>query len=163
MAIQIQGFNIGQDIALSMMSSAGDIFLAEQLGYVMDFDAEAEDIELKIVPISGGGVPIIQDIPCGWRGSIMFTRFGPALTQLAIDLSDAYHDQGIIQQFLMMGNVLNRNGQIDEYIFQGLQFVKPRFGNFRTDKEVDQRIDFRASRLRSAGSSVQFLPNLLAA
>lgn len=162
MPLSVQGFNIGTDISVVIQDSSGDIIYATDLGQLMDFDAEAEDIELKIVPISNGGVPIIQDIPAGWRGSLMFTRVNGAFNQFRIDTENAFFDSGLIQQFTIQCSVLNRDLSVDEYQFIGVQFVKPRFGNFRADKEVDMRMDFRAARLLTTGASTPLL-SLLAA
>lgn len=162
MAVNVQGFNIGNDCTLVIQDALGDVVTVDTLGYLMDFDSESEDMELKIVPITGGGVPINQDIPAGWRGSISFTRYDGALDQFVSDIQNAYHDSGIITQFSILLSVLNRDGSIDVSLYSGVQFVKPRAGNFRTDKEVDMRLDFRASRRQTVGGAAPLLTNLAA-
>lgn len=163
MAINEGGFNIGQDASLVIQDSLGDIVLVDTLGHLMDFDSESEDVEIKITPISGNGIPIIQDIPNGWRGSISLTRFDGTLDQFISDIQDAYFNEGIIQQFTLLLSVLNRDGTVNESLYTGVQFVKPRAGNFRTDKEVDMRLDFRASRRFTVGATTPILTNLAAA
>lgn len=162
MTFALAGFNIGQDVSLVIQSSGGDIVQVSDLGHLMDFDADATDVKLKVIPITNGGLPINQTIPAGWRGSLMFTRVNGALTQFIIDTQNAFFDSGIIQQFSLMASVVNRDSTVDEYLWSGVQFEDGKFGNFRTDKEVDQRLNFTASRLNTTGVSVSILTSLLA-
>jgi hypothetical protein len=160
MAVTVAGFNIGTDAAVSISDQYGDIFPASSLGHIMEFDAESEDTEIKIVPLTGGGVPIYQTIWSGVRGHLMFTRNTGALTLMIIELMNAYHDSGIIPQFSMTLTVLNRDGTTDEYLFSGVQWIRPRFGNFRATKEVDERLEFRASRITATGGLSALLSEL---
>lgn len=160
MANTISGFNIGTDLSVVISDQFGDIFPAELLGHVMEFDSESEDTELKIVPITNGGVPVYQTIWSGVRGRIMFTRTNGALTNMVIALMSAYHDAGLIPSFSITGTVMNRDGSIDEYMWTGVQWVRPRFGNFRATKEVDEQLEFRASRIIGTGSFTSLLSGL---
>ncbi len=156
----INAFNIGTDVSLVLADQFGDIIPAESLGHIMEFDSESEDTEIKIVPLTGGGVPIYQTIWSGIRGHLMYTRNTGAFSRMVIDLMSAYHDAGLIPQFSITETVLNRDGTTDEYMYLGVQFVRPRFGNFRAVKEVDERIEFRASRLIGTGGLAPFLTGL---
>jgi len=93
----------------------------------------------------------------------MITRTGPTFQQLFMDLMESYYLQGMIPQFSLGLHVRNRNGTVDEYLYSGLQFSRPRFGNFRGTKEVDMRTDFHASLLQGTGPSQVFLAGLVAA
>lgn len=139
------GFNTGVDSAIIIADAFGDVFPAEALSHLMEFDAESEDVELKIIPITGGGVPIYMTIWAGIRGHLMFTRVSGAMQSLILELMSDYFDSGLIRYFSITQNVQNRDGSIDGYLYSGVQFVRPRFGNFRATKEVDMRLEFRAS------------------
>lgn len=160
MPATINGFSIGTDISISISDQFGDLFPAESLGHVMEFDSESEDVELKIIPITNGGIPVYQTIWSGVRGRLMFTRTNGALSSMIIGLMTAYHEAGLIVNFGITGTVMNRDATTDEYMWVGVQWVRPRFGNFRATKEVDEQLEFRAQRLISTGGATPFLGNL---
>jgi hypothetical protein len=156
----INGFNVGTDASLVISDQYGDLFPAESLGHLIDFESETIDHELEVIPITLGGVPIFQTIWAGAQGKMSFARYNGGLTNMILALSQAYFTQGIIPQFSITLNILNRDGSIDEYLFQGVQWNRPRFGNFRAQKEVDQSIDFKASQMIVMGGATSFLANL---
>jgi hypothetical protein len=163
MAVTVQGFNIGTDASVTISDSFGDVFTANDLGYLMDFDSEADDSEIKITPITGGGVPVFQTVWNGGRGRLMYTRMNGNFQQMILDLMAAYYSSGIIPQFALSLSVLNRDSSVDEYLYTGMQFTKPKFGNFRALKEVDQAVDFVWSQCVATGGLTAFLTNLAAA
>lgn len=160
MGVNLQGFNVGTDSTITISDQFGDVFPADLLGHVMDWEMESEDTELKIVPISNGGVPIYQTIPGGYRGKCSLTRVNGNLQAMVAELWNAYHADGIITQLSISQNVLNRDGTIDEYLWSNVQIAKPRFGMFRHEKEVDMSFDIRASLLTVAGGTAAFLTGL---
>lgn len=163
MSFNINGFNVGTDFSATVLSNIGITFPLDNFGLLMEADMESMDREIDVVPISGGGVPVFQTIWAGLRGRFMFTRQNGNLQQAIADLMAAYHGAGIIPNFTVMCSVLNRDGSIDEYILTGVQFSKPRFGNFRSEKEVDMQIEFRASLMVTTGSAATFLGSVLSA
>jgi hypothetical protein len=158
----VNGFNVGTDFSAAISDSLGDIFTAEDLGHLTEFDSAAEDSPLKVVPIDNGGIPIFQTIWSGVSGNMMFVRAGPSVNQLIIDLMQGYHYAGIIPQFAIAVNVRNRDGTVDEYLYSGVQFSKPSFGNYKGVKEVDMKIGFVASMLQTTGSQASFLAGVSA-
>jgi hypothetical protein len=156
----INGFNIGVDASITIADSFGDIFPAEALGHVMEFDSESEDVEVKVVPISFGGVPIYQTLFSGIRGRLMFTRVSGSFQSMIISLMNAYHDAGIMPFFSITQTVVNRDLSTDEYLYIGGQWVRPRFGNYRATKEVDLTLEFRAQRMIGTGGLTPFLVGL---
>ena len=164
MAINGQaGYNVGTDASIVMQDNWGDTFPLTDLGHVMDIDTKATDTAIKIVPISNGGIPIHQVVWEGGTGSLMFTRVNANFQQMILDLMNAYHQNGIIPQFSLSLSILNRDGTVDEYLYTGVQFTKPDFGNFKAMKEVDQKVDFVWSQCVSTGGTAAFLAGLAAA
>lgn len=157
------GYNIGTDASVVVTDNYGDVFPLDSLGHVMDIDTEADDTAIKIVPISNGGKPVHQVVWAGGHGNFLFTRVNGNLQRMILDLMQAYHERGVIPQFALSINVLNRDGTVDEYLFTGVQFTKPRFGNFKAMKEVDQRLDFVWADCIATGGSQPFLQALAAA
>ena len=158
----VNGFNVGTDFSAAISDTLGDIFTAEDLGHLIEFDSMAEDTPLKVVPINNGGIPIFQTIWSGLSGTMVFVRAGPALNQLFIDLINGYHFAGIIPQFAIAANVINRDGSIDEFLYSGVQFSKPSFGSYKGVKEVDMKVGFVASLLQTTGSQAAFLAGVQA-
>jgi hypothetical protein len=157
MAFFVAGYNVGTDFSASMLDNFGDAFPLDAFGLMTEFESESLDKELEVIPINQGGVPVFQTIWAGVRGRMGFVRSNTNLTSLVIDLMQTYHKFGVIPIFTMAASVLNRDGSIDEYIYTGVQLSRPRFGNFRSEKEVDQAIEFRAGRLKRTGANGPFL------
>lgn len=163
MGIVFSGFNVGTDAAVVIADAFGDVFPAEALGLLMEFDSESTDRELEAVPISQGGIPVFQTIWAGGRGRMMFTRANGAMSNLVSTLMQAYYNSGLISQFTLSLAVLNRDGSIDDYLYTGVQLSRPRLGNFRSEKEVDMQIEFRWAQLILTASPAPALPALAAA
>jgi hypothetical protein len=156
----LNGYNVGADISLTISDAYGDVFPAEALSHLTEFDAESEDVEVKVTPISLGGVPIYQTIWYGIRGHMTFARVNGSFESMIISLMNGYYDQGLIPFFTISQTVRNRDGTLDEYMFMGCQWVRPRFGNFRATKEVDMAVEFRAQRVVGTGALAPFLGGL---
>lgn len=159
-ATTITGFNVGTDTRLAIQDQYGDVFTDSMLGHLMSFDSESEDTDLKITPITTGGVPIYQTIWNGMTGSLTFTRCNGAFQSMFMTLMSSYFNSGLISQFSMSQSVQNRDGSIDEYLFSGVQFSKPKFGSFKSVKEVDMRMNFKASQCQAIGTLSAFLSGL---
>ena len=158
-SLNINGYNVGTDIQLTIADAFGDVFPAEVLGHVMDFSSRSEDTLLKVTPISNGGIPIYQTIWAGHSGRMRFARVNGALQSMVVSMMDGYHRLGLIPQWIVTASILNRDGTIDEYAWSGLQWTKPSHGDYRHEKEVDMEIDFSASILRITGGYSPFLAN----
>lgn len=156
-AVNLSGYNVGSDASVTIGDQFGDVFPADLLGHLMEFDMESEDTELKIIPITNGGVPIYQTIPGGYMGNMQFARVNGNFQAMVSELWNGYHQQGLITQLSITVNVLNRDGSVDEYLFSNAQIKKPRFGNFRHEKEVDMRLGWSASLMTISGGASSFL------
>jgi hypothetical protein len=156
------GYNIGTDISVAVADDQGDAFPINALGHMMDFDSDADDTEIKIVPITNGGKPLFQTVWAGGHGRIMFTRVNGNLQSMIIELMAAYHNLGLIPQFSIATAILNRDSTVDEYLYAGVQWNKPKFGNYKALKEVDQALDFSWSDCVKTGGASLFLPNVAA-
>lgn len=159
----LQGFNIGTDASVTVTDSYGDSFPIDELGLMMNFESDYDDAEIKVVPITGGGIPIFQTTWAGGHGMIGFTRRNGNLEQMVLELVAAYHRLGLIPQFTLMTNVLNRDGSIDETIYTGVQWNKPKFGRYAALKEVDQGLGFSFGLATRVGGVTPFLAGLAAA
>lgn len=145
----INGFNVGSDVSFVLQDQFGDVLSAAMLGHLTEFDSESEDVPVKITPITTGGIPIFQTIWNGVRGHMRYTRVNGVFQQTFSDLMAAYYAVGVIPQMTLQAKVRNRDASVDSYIFLGLQMTRPRFGNFVSTREVDMRVEFRASTMVS--------------
>ena len=159
-ATYVNGFNVGTDVSFSFADQYGDLFSDDMLGHLTEFSSQSEDNVIKVTPISNGGIPIYQTIWNGNMGRLGFVRTGPAFTQLFIDLANGYHTAGVISQFTISANVRNRDGTVDSYLYQGVQFTQPRNGDFRSTRQVDLEVGFRASLLTATGTLGQLVAGL---
>lgn len=157
------GFSIGTDIGVAISDNYGDNFPVDSLGHMMDFDSAATSSVIKIVPITNGGKPIFQTVWEGGTGKIRFARVNGNLQAMVLELMDAYHSSGIIPVFSIATSILNRDSTIDEYLYTGVQWNTPNFGNYAAMKEVDQNLDFMWSNCVKTGGASAFLTGLAAA
>jgi hypothetical protein len=157
------GYNIGVDIGVAVTDNFGDAFPIDALGHMMDFDSAADDNEIKVVPITNGGKPIFQTVWVGGHGRITFTRVNGNLQAMVLELMSAYHNLGIIPVFSLATSILNRDSSIDEYLYTGVQFRTPHFGNYAALKEVNTGLDFSWSDCIKTGGPTSFLTELAAA
>ena len=146
--------------SVAISDAYGDVFPAEALGHLTDFNWASTDVLLTCVPISNGGVPIFQTIWQGVSGSMTFCRTNGLYAKIVAELMRAYHTQGIITQFSSSVEILNRNGTLDEYLLSGLQIHKNTFGNFRGIREVDFSFQWAASLLSVTGGATTALTSL---
>lgn len=156
----IQGYNVGTDVSFAIMDDFGDVFSDDMMGLLTEFDMRSTDIRMKVTPISNGGIPVNQVVPNGLRGTLTFARTGGAFQQMYIDLSNGYYGSGLIPQFYISMNVRNRDGSVDQYMINGVQFSDWNFGNFRGTKEVDLRLAIEASQMLGSGSLAMQLNNM---
>lgn len=154
------GYNVGTDIAVAVSDDQGDAFPIDALGHMLDFESEADETEIKIVPVTNGGKPLFQTVWNGGHGKITFARVTGNLQAMILELMAAYHGRGLIPQFAIATAVQNRDGSVDEYLYTGVQWKTPAFGNFKALKEVDQSLGFSWSDCVKTGGASVFLPGV---
>ncbi len=150
-------FNIGTDVSGTLADAYGDNFSLADLGNLMTINVTFDMQEIKIIPITNGGKPIYLSIPSGLTGSMEFTRVNGALTSLFTSLYDAFYNAGLLPHFSLSLNVLNRDGNVDEYLLPQLVLQRPDFGNFNRIEEVPQRLEFSGPTIVSVGTTPTIL------
>src|SRR5262249_20996269 len=157
MPLKINGFNVGQDLSLSIRDDRGTVVGAWQLGHMIDFDANADDVELKITPVTNGGLPLFDRSPNGWHGSINFVRADGTIANMFAAMDSNFYRFGRRTWFTMQTSILNRDGSVDKYSWTRCSFSRPKFGRFQADKEVDTGFNFRAQQMLNASGIVPLL------
>jgi len=150
-------FNIGTDISFVISDSYGDTFTADDLGDLLSINATFDLHMLKITPITNGGRPLYQAIPNGITGDMEFVRTNGNITSIFTVLYKAFYNEGLLPHFTLSVSVLNKGGQVDEYIFPDMVFHNPDFGLFSGIDEVRQKISFSCPTIESTTNIASIL------
>jgi len=158
--MNINGYNIGTDISLTMSNDFGDQFTAVSLGHLMRVEATMDFEQLKVTPITGGGLPLYEAVPNGASGTMEFTRYNGGMTAVFANLMNAFYNQGILPHWNIEVNVMNRDMTVDAYNFQGAVFSRPQFGNFDGIRETTQTLEFAFNRIAMPANVTSLIPAL---
>jgi hypothetical protein len=154
-------FNIGQDVSLSLQHlESGVVIPITAFGHLMEFDATQEDRDLIIIPITDGGKPKLNVVYQGWSGHMIFTRVNGIFTGLFAALEANFYNARQLSHFAIQATVLNRDGSTDQYLWSNTILHRATGGNWRADKEVDQRVEFRADSMVVTGGAGAIIPLL---
>jgi len=154
-------FNIGQDVSVVWQHlESGVVIPASAFGHLMEFDASQEDTVLKIIPITDGGRPKLNTVYHGWRGHMMFTRFNGNLTGVLGTLEANFYKARQLSHWNFQATVLNRDGTTDQYLWVNGVVTAGTQGNWRSDKEVDMRVEFQAESMQVTGGVGVLIPLL---
>lgn len=137
-------FNIGQDAYIAILDDEGNQIPLYGLGHVINFTATQDDVELKVIPIELGGLPLFATLPQGWTGKVSLVRYSNALDNVLAQIESDFYNNGVLHYFTIKLAITNRDGSVDQYTFHNVALSKGDFGNFQADKEVDQSFAFRA-------------------
>jgi hypothetical protein len=161
-SLTVNGFNIGTNITVTISDQFGDVFNAGDLGHLQEIGANFDMEMLKISPITRGGKPMYLAIPSGLSGTMRFTRFNGALTSMFTQLYQLYYNNGILPKFTITVSVINPDSTTDQYIFTGVVFSRPGFGDFQNIREVDQGFSWNAENCVSTSNLSSIVPALAA-
>lgn len=153
-------FNIGTDFSATISDDYGDTFPISDLGDLTDVDLTFDMHQLKVTPITNGGIPIYQSIPNGLSGNMTFVRVNGNITSMFTALYQAFYGEGLLPHFTLSIDVLNHGGQVDSYILPGLVFHNPDFGNFSGIQEVSQKLSFSAPTIQSTTNLASILAGI---
>jgi len=162
-SLTVNGYNIGTDVSVTISDQYGDTFNAGSLGHLRSIEATWDMENQKIQPITRGGKPLYLSIPSGMTGNMHFTRFNGALSSIFVELYQAFYSAGLLPKWTISCQVLNRDGTTDQYIFTGVVFGRPQWGNFADIREVDQTFEFNAENVISTSTLQGIVPALAAA
>lgn len=158
--LNLNGYNVGTDISVTISNDLGDVFPANNIGHMMRFESTFIFEELKIVPISNGGRPLFESIPNGITGSMEFTRYNGAQVGIWAALQSAFYDSGVLPHWTILAAVTNRDLTVDDYVWNGVVFSRPQFGNFDGIRDVTQSLEWSASYLSTPANFAALVPAL---
>lgn len=138
-------FNIGEDVSVTIQSSAGDNFPADMLGHLVDISAKFKDDHIQVKTISGGGNTLNEVVPRGVTGKMKFVRMDGSFGRLMVQIRQRFKEQGQRVAFTFQVQIRNRDGSVDNYLITGARIINPDVFNAAAGKEVDCGFDFEGS------------------
>lgn len=141
-------FNIGTDISGVISDDTGVTRNLDEFGHLVEVEARGAQHDVKISPISRGGIPLFQTLWAGGNGHLKYTRVFGALSYLWSAMMNNYYYLHRLPNFSMVLTMLNRDASVDEYLFSGMVLTSPTWGTGRGDKEVDQELHFNFQNCR---------------
>jgi hypothetical protein len=144
-------FNIGTDFSGVISDAFGTTRNLDEFGHLEEMEARAEQHDIKISPISRGGIPLFQTLWAGGSGHVRYTRVFGAISAVWVQLMNNYYYLHALPSFTIGTTMLNRDGSVDEYLFTGVVLTAPTWGNVRGDKQVDQELHFKFQNCQVVG------------
>lgn len=140
-------FNVGQDISVTITTSQGDTFSAEELGHLVDIDVDNEREMVRVKPCSNGGKVLRMGIPQGVKGKLTFARINSQLDKLRINADQLWYTSKIETTVSFQFLIQNRDGTTDSYMIQNASIGSGKMFGGKADKEVDQDLAFEAAQM----------------
>lgn len=138
-------FNTGVDLGVSIIDGSGSF--VDLGGEVTSFKATPNFKDIEVDPISNNGEPDYADVPSGWRGTFMVTRYNGALDNRQADQEELYHTTGDFPQYTITQRVRNKvDGSVNVYQFQRCTLRVEDPGDYKKDGDVPVTATFKASR-----------------
>jgi hypothetical protein len=141
----VGGFSVGRDISLVIVMGGGALL---PLGLITGFDAKPMTSEIKILGLDGKIRPLI--FPEGWGGSFKVTRQDSSLDDYWAGLEADYYNGVDLPTGIISETITNPDGSTSAYRYQDVMLKYTDAGSWAGNKEVQQSLDFMASRRVSA-------------
>lgn len=154
-------FNIGQDVSVILQHlESGVVIPADLLGLMTEFDANQDDTVLKVIPITDGGLPQLNTVYYGWTGHLTFARQNGNLAGILAAMEANFYNFSQLSHWTIFATVVNRDGTIDQYMFNNAVLTRGTAGNYRADKEVDMRVEFQCQSMVVTSGTGALIPLL---
>jgi hypothetical protein len=157
MPFTVNGVNVGEDLDLSLRDDKGAVVSAWQLGHLLEFSANPDDMLIKVTPITNGGRVVFDRVPGGWNCSVQFARNTGQIASLIAAMDYNFYNFGRHPYFTAFTSILNRDNSVDQYSWTRLVIHKGGFGGFRKGREVEQPLQFACQELLNASGVFPFL------
>lgn len=141
-------FNVGQDISVTIKSSNGSLYSAEQLGHLVDVDVDRESDTAKVKAISNGGKVLRMGIPQGVKGRLVFARTCDALEKELMRADQLWFDSKIATYWSFQFVIANRDGTTNSYLAPNCVVGGGKLWGGKADKEVDQDLQFEGPEIK---------------
>lgn len=137
-------FNVGQDVSVTIQSSTGQSWTADQLGHMIDVELDREANVAKVPAITRGGKTPMMPIPKGYKGKLSFARINGALEKALIQADQLWFNQGIATFFTIQLQLRNRDTSVDTYLVKDACVPSGKLIHAKQDQHIDQDFPFES-------------------
>lgn len=134
------GYSIGKDITLTVMTSAGQL----QINKITGFKSKQETTKNKVKRLDG--ITDTLRFFDGWSGSFDVERSDSVVEDYFIQLEANYFAGVAEQPATIMETVKNPDGSISQYLYQKVILSLEDAGDWKGDATVKIRVGFDAAR-----------------
>jgi hypothetical protein len=131
-------FSIGRDGAFKLQVGNQTFDLENCTG----FDQKQETAAVNVDPVRG--LQLFGEIPKGWSGSFEVYRKNAELDRLFAAMETTFNNSGTLLNATLFGYIDEAGGGQTIYKFTGVSLKMDDGGTYAADKEVKQKISFKA-------------------
>ncbi len=152
--ITVNGFTVGTALqSVILRDDQGNSYPIETLGHLKDLKATQQVSEVTCTPVIYNGLRLHRNIYHDFSGSLLLTRFGPAMTRLVIGIMNRFQTTGVETYWDIYATIFNDVlNSTDEYLFSRSVFDNHDLGSFQGTGEVENSLNFRSQKLFLTGN-----------
>jgi hypothetical protein len=136
----MNGFTVGRDVSLSIVTSAGPL----RLSLLTGFNAKPSVTENRVKGLDG--ITRFLRFPDGWSGSFMIERQDSTVDDYFAKLESNYYAGINEQPCTITETITEPNGSVTQYRYTGVLLKLDDAGNYQGDATVKQSLSFVAAR-----------------
>jgi hypothetical protein len=133
-------FNIGKDVSGRIYDDSGFSRSLFDFGHVLSVKLELTGRLIRQMPITNGGIPLLETIWEGARVHFRYTRARGNVEFFAVQTMANYFALNLRPNFSFVWFIADKNGSLDSYIASGGKIDPARLdiGDFSGAKDVEQ-------------------------
>ncbi|HEY9678677.1 MAG TPA: hypothetical protein V6C76_11750 [Drouetiella sp.] len=137
-------FNVGQDISVTIKSSNGQTWTAEQLGHLTDIEVDRDAKVVSVAACTRGGRTAKMGIPQGYKGKLSFARMDGTLASALLAADKLWFESKVLTTFSIQYVVQNRDGSTNSYLASDAVVPGGKLFNGKQDTHVDTDFPWEA-------------------
>jgi hypothetical protein len=132
-------FNLGRDVQLVLIGSAGRV----DLTYVTGFKSHQMTEKVRVRPL--GSVPLGADVPVGWEGDITLERGDSGVDDFFSAIEQGFWSGADLANQTMYEYISEVDGSVSTYQYNGVSLTLSDAGDKSQNTSIKQTIEFFAS------------------
>lgn len=144
-------FNIGKDVSGRLYDDSGASKALSQIGHLLESRVELRDTIIRKVPITNGGIPLIETIWEGGSLHLRFTRARGNVEYMTLQAMQNFFQLDLRPNFSFAWRIANKDGSIDQFLGIGMKLTRPDLGRFSGTTDVEQSLTFEATQFKWVG------------
>ncbi|MBM7045443.1 MULTISPECIES: hypothetical protein [Rhizobium] len=133
--------NIGKDVSLDIVLPDNSIL---PLAILTSFNKKQNTKELDSKGLDG--VNRLASLPDTWSGDMAVDRASSVLDDYFAQVEAGYYNNGTLNALRITETILETNGTITQYRYDGVALNLADGGTFKGDAYVNQKINWKASK-----------------